>query len=256
VPWIAASAISVLGVNATTPIDWVPATFPARRAYAEFTAEFESGDVAIASWPGCTLDAASIGRFLEAATGSKAPRDAAGRLWFEDLTSGRQAVERLTDPPLSLDREIAIKRLERVLIGGDGERTCVVVGFTAAGRADRRRAVQWIRDTLRDTAGVSDAELHLAGPVVEAGVEGIFLAGPEMQRLAEALPPGLPQASAPSADDLWNQLHKALKDSDLLLIKGSNASGMGRLADRLRQWSAEAVLGKMDGGPERPAGKS
>jgi UDP-N-acetylmuramoyl-tripeptide--D-alanyl-D-alanine ligase len=110
---------------------------------------------------------------------------------------------------------------------------------------------------MREIGSTSIEEhIALAGPVVEAGVEGIFLAGPEMQRLAEALPPGLPQASAPSADDLWNQLHKALKDSDLLLIKGSNASGMGRLADRLRQWSAEAALGKMDGGPERPAGKS
>jgi UDP-N-acetylmuramoyl-tripeptide--D-alanyl-D-alanine ligase len=86
---------------------------------------------------------------------------------------------------------------------------------------------------MREIGSTSIEEhIALAGPVVEAGVEGIFLAGPEMQ------------------------LHKALKDSDLLLIKGSNASGMGRLADRLRQWSAEAALGKMDGGPERPAGKS
>ncbi len=167
VPWIATSAISVLGVNATTPIDWVPASFPARRAYAAFCAEFESGDVAIASWPGCTLEAASVGRFLKAATGTGAPRDAAGHPWFEDVTSGREAVERLTAPPLSLDRATAIRRLTGVLVGPDGEQTCIVVGFTPAGRADRRRAVQWIRDTLRDTAGVSDAELHLAGPVVE-----------------------------------------------------------------------------------------
>lgn len=103
--------------------------------------------------------------------------------------------------------------------------------------------------------GSSSAEEHiaLAGPIVEARVEGIFLAGLEMQRLAEALPPGLPQASAPSADDLWNQLQNALKDGDLLLIKGSNASGMGRLADRLRQWSAAAGLGKMESSPEGTA---
>lgn len=103
--------------------------------------------------------------------------------------------------------------------------------------------------------GSTSVEEHvaLAGPVVDAGVDGIFLAGAEMQRLAEALPPGLPQSSAPSADELWNQLQKALKDGDLLLIKGSNASGMGRLADRLRQWSAAAGLGKMDSGPEGTA---
>lgn len=107
---------------------------------------------------------------------------------------------------------------------------------------------------MREIGESSTAEhIALAGPIAEAGVDGVFLAGPEMQRLAEALPPSLPQVSAPSADELWNQLQKALKDGDLLLIKGSNASGMGRLADRLRQWSQAADLGKMDGGSEGAA---
>jgi UDP-N-acetylmuramoyl-tripeptide--D-alanyl-D-alanine ligase len=104
---------------------------------------------------------------------------------------------------------------------------------------------------MREIGSSSTAEhIGLVAPILEAGVDGVFLAGPEMQKLAEALPPGFPQASAPSADELWNQLQKALKDGDLLLIKGSNASGMGRIADRLRQWSQEAGMGKMDGGPE------
>ena len=166
-PWIATTAIRVIGVDATTPIDWVPALFPARQAYAEFTAEFESGDVVIASWPGCTLAAPSVGRFLTAATGPEAPRDEAGRPWFEDVASGAAALERLTAPPLSLDRETAIERLTGILIGPDGEQTCVVIGFTPAGRTDRRRAVDWIRTMLRDTAGVAAAELHLAGPVID-----------------------------------------------------------------------------------------
>ena len=85
------------------------------------------------------------------------------------------------------------------------------------------------------------------------GVEGVFLAGAEMQHLSEALPRDLQQISAQTADELWNQLQKALKDGDLLLIKGSNASGMGRLADRLRQWSAAAGLGKMESSPEGAA---
>lgn len=166
-PWIASSAIAVLGVDATTPIDWVPASYPARRAYARFTADFESGDVVVASWPGCTLDAPAVARFVDAATGPGAPRDAAGRPWFEDVASGQQAVARLTAPPLGLDRAAAVERLRGVLVGPDGEQTCVVVGFTAAGRADRRRAVAWIRGTARDTAGVPAADLHLAGPVVD-----------------------------------------------------------------------------------------
>jgi UDP-N-acetylmuramoyl-tripeptide--D-alanyl-D-alanine ligase len=100
--------------------------------------------------------------------------------------------------------------------------------------------------------GDTSAEEHrnLAGPVVESGVDGVFLAGAEMQHLSEALPRDLQQISAQTADELWNQLQKALRAGDVLLIKGSNASGMGRIADRLRQWSQTAAMGKMDGGSE------
>ena len=103
--------------------------------------------------------------------------------------------------------------------------------------------------------GETSAEEHraLAGPIAEAGIDGIFLAGAEMQHLSEALPPGLQQISAPTADELWIQLQKALRAGDVLLIKGSNASGMGQIADRLRQWSQTAGMGKMDGGSEGAA---
>jgi predicted RND superfamily exporter protein len=76
-------------------------------------------------------------------------------------------LERLTAPPLALDREAAIDRLRGMLVGPDGETTCLVIPFTPAGLADRRRAVAWIRDTLLQTATPKASELHLAGPVVE-----------------------------------------------------------------------------------------
>ena len=108
---------------------------------------------------------------------------------------------------------------------------------------------------MREIGEASAAEHRaLAGPVVEAGVTGIFLAGAEMQHLSEALPPGVQQVSAPTSDELWIQLQKALRAGDVLLIKGSNASGMNKLADRLRQWSAAAGTGKMVDDPEGVAG--
>ena len=107
---------------------------------------------------------------------------------------------------------------------------------------------------MREIGEASAAEHRaLAGPIVEARVDGLFLVGAEMQHLSEALPPDLQQISAPTADELWNQLQKALRAGDVLLIKGSNASGMGKIADRLRQWSQPAGMGKMDGGPEGTA---
>jgi predicted RND superfamily exporter protein len=166
-PWIARSAIAVLSVDATTPIEWVPATFPPRLAYDRFTADFESGDVVVASWPGCTLGSPAIDRFLAVATGSAAPCDAAGQPWFEGIATGQTALVRLTEPPLALDRALALERLRWVLIGPDGATTCLVIPFTRAGLADRRNAVAWIRDVLLRTATPQEEDLHLAGPVID-----------------------------------------------------------------------------------------
>ena len=166
-PLIMRSAVSVLGVESTTPIEWVPESFGPRRAYDQFTQEFESGDVVIASWPGCTVGAPAIDQFIEAATGPEAPRDAAGRPWFESVASGSQALERLVRPPLSLERETAVERLSGVIIGPDGRQTCLVIGFTREGLVDRRRATAWIRDRLLATAATNPDDLHLAGPVID-----------------------------------------------------------------------------------------
>ncbi len=92
-----------------------------------------------------------------------------------------------------------------------------------------------IGDTsLREHAG-------LAEPVAETGASAVFLCGDKMKYLAEALPGRMQCLWAPTADELWNAIMSALQPGDLFLIKGSNASGMGRLTDRLRTWSRAGV---------------
>ena len=167
VPVIARSAVAVLRVESTTAIEWVPRDFAPRRAYEEFVREFESGDVVVLSWPGCELGSPTLDRLVEAAAGDRGPRDAAGRPWFDAVATGSSVLERLMAPPLALDREEAIARLRGVLVGPDGRATCVVIGFTRAGLADRRSAMQWITDTVRRIATVDDAAVHMAGPVVD-----------------------------------------------------------------------------------------
>ena len=166
VPFIVRAALAVLAVDATTPLDWVPLTFGPRHDYAEFTRQFESGDVAVVSWPGCGLRHPALEHLLAAASGPDAPRDAAGQPWFTGVATGAVAVDNLTAPPLALDRATAVERLRGMLVGPDGDTTCAVIGFTAAGIADRRRAVPWIRDTLA-AAGVERDALRMAGPVVD-----------------------------------------------------------------------------------------
>ena len=182
-PWMVPAALGVLQVDATTPIEWVPMSFAPRAAYEKFTGEFQSGDVVIASWDGCTLDAPAVDAFLAAAAGPEAPVDARGEPWFEPIASGGVALAKLTDPPLSLPREEATKRLLGVLIGPDDQTTCLVIPFTRVGLTHRRAAVAWIRQTLERVTALPERELHLAGPVIdnvsvdEASMESFFWFG-------------------------------------------------------------------------------
>ncbi len=154
---------------------------------------------------------------------------------------------------------------ERLVLPDIGEITLIDDAYNA-NPASMRAALQGLAERtgarrlaalgdMREIGDASAAEHRaLASPVVEAGVTGIFLAGAEMQHLSEALPPSLQQTSAPTSDELWIPLQKALRAGDVLLIKGSNASGMHNLADRLRQWSVGAGTGKMVDDPEGVAG--
>jgi hypothetical protein len=166
-PFIAFAAFRVLSVEATTPIDWVPLQFPPRSAYQEFVREFESGDVVVVSWEGCELGSPALARLVEAATGDLSPRDRQDRPWFDGIATGSTVLDRLMEPPLSLPRETAIDRLKGVLVGPDGKTTMAAIGFTPEGLADRKRAVAWIRDTIRRTATIDDEAVHMAGPVVD-----------------------------------------------------------------------------------------
>ena len=99
-PWIAWAALATLGADATTPLDWVPASHPQRQDYDRFVAAFDSGDVVVLSWPGCELDSPAVTKLLAAATGDECPRDAAGRPLFDGVICGPTAVSDLTAPPL------------------------------------------------------------------------------------------------------------------------------------------------------------
>ena len=164
-PWIAWAALATLGADATTPLDWVPASHPQRQDYDRFVAAFDSGDVVVLSWPGCELDSPAVTKLLAAATGDECPRDAAGRPLFDGVICGPTAVSDLTAPPLSLDRATAVDRLSGVLVGDDGRTTCMVFGLAGDGMQSRRDAVDWIRATAAQVTELEPDAIHLAGPV-------------------------------------------------------------------------------------------
>lgn len=100
---------------------------------------------------------------------------------------------------------------------------------------------------MLEVGATSDTEhAALAAPVINSGASHVFMAGDAMLALKQALEERTESIWAANANDLEDDLKNTLNDGDLLLLKGSNASGMGRLADRLRQWSAATDAQVMD----------
>jgi UDP-N-acetylmuramoyl-tripeptide--D-alanyl-D-alanine ligase len=93
-------------------------------------------------------------------------------------------------------------------------------------------------EMLEMGAGSELAHAELAGPVLATGAEKVFLAGAGMVALESALRGQVETESERRAPDLLEKVKNSLTDGSILLIKGSNASGMGKLADALREWGA------------------
>ena len=91
-------------------------------------------------------------------------------------------------------------------------------------------------------------ELHagLAEPLTASGVDLVFCCGTNMARLHAALPTALRGAHAPSSDLLLPFVRAALKPGDVVVVKGSLGSRMGRIV--------EALLADASEGGERAKG--
>ena len=102
-------------------------------------------------------------------------------------------------------------------------------------RAQHPRRIAVLGDMLE--LGPDEKQHHLAlKPAIDAaGADLVFACGPNMEHLFAALEPGRQGGWAERSDGLVEPLLAALKPGDALMIKGSNGSRMGPLADALRQ---------------------
>jgi len=87
----------------------------------------------------------------------------------------------------------------------------------------------------------------LAGPLAEANVDTVFLAGPAMEALWRALPDAQRGAYAESAAELEPVLADGIAADDVVMVKGSNASRMGPLVAALKARFADAESGAGNG---------
>lgn len=79
---------------------------------------------------------------------------------------------------------------------------------------------------------------NLADPIERDGVDLVFCCGPMMQALWRALPEHKRGGYAEGADALIPLLAGAVRSGDIVLVKGSNGSRMGRVVDALARLDA------------------
>ena len=102
-------------------------------------------------------------------------------------------------------------------------------------RSQNKRRIAVLGDMLE--LGPQEKALHvgLKEAVDAAGTDLVFACGPNMAHLFEALPPQKRGAWAANSDELGERLFAALEPGDVVMIKGSNGSRMGPLAEALRK---------------------
>ncbi len=84
--------------------------------------------------------------------------------------------------------------------------------------------------------GADELELHreLSEPLIEAGFERVFVAGECMRFLMGAMPQPMRGGWSSKPQSLLTKLKGELLDGDILLVKGSNASGVGAVVAKLK----------------------
>ena len=110
------------------------------------------------------------------------------------------------------------------------------LGSAQPGRGGRRIAV--LGDMLE--LGPQSPELHraLAPALAEANVDAVFSCGALMRELHDHLPEGLRAGYAANAGEGREMVASAIRAGDVVLIKGSNGSGLHKIAAVLADGSA------------------
>jgi UDP-N-acetylmuramoyl-tripeptide--D-alanyl-D-alanine ligase len=111
-------------------------------------------------------------------------------------------------------------------------RAAIALLQSAAPEAGGRR-IAILGDMLE--MGEFSAEVHaaLARPLIDAGIDEIWLAGPDMMHLREALQGAKEPVYCANAQDLSDYVLDNIRAGDVAMVKSSNGSGFGQIVTAL-----------------------
>ena len=113
------------------------------------------------------------------------------------------------------------------------------IGSLGARRTGGRRIIA-LTDMLELGEDAPRFHADLARPIADAGIDLVFCAGPLMKSLWDALPSTRRGGYADEASGLAPMIPPSLAAGDLVMVKGSNGSRAGLLAEALRAMGSGA----------------
>ena len=166
--------------NVNQAEDWLPADYPESTALRWFGRHYIGSKFILCSWDGCTLGEAT--KIRQVVNRLSIERDDQGDRVFNNILSGPDQVDSLTQDPSNLTRSTAIRRLEGALVGpavfdeegeslGSQSRTTCLVAYlspyTTGNNRRMRAAIDRMREIVQTQAGVTADQIHLGGPPVD-----------------------------------------------------------------------------------------
>lgn len=113
------------------------------------------------------------------------------------------------------------------------------IASLGARRSEGRRILA-LTDMLELGEEAERFHADLTRPIADAGIDLVFCAGPLMKSLWDALPSTRRGGYAVEAAELGPLVSEALAPGDLVMVKGSNGSRAGRVAEALRALEARS----------------
>ena len=161
--------------NSNDVRQWLPSGIAETQEYDWFVEQFGCDEIVVVSWPGCTLEderldvaANALARFTASAATATSSTSANLPNYFQRVTTGRQILAELTEPPLELSSKQAKARLAGTLVGPDGHCTGMLVQMSATGTADRHAALMAIVETVESAAGIGRSQIRIGGPTADS----------------------------------------------------------------------------------------
>ena len=111
---------------------------------------------------------------------------------------------------------------------------------TLRAHAATGRRIVVLTDMLELGSDAARRHADLAGPLEEAKVDLVFCAGPLMRALWDELPGSMRGGWAATASELAAEVVGAVRTGDVVMVKGSNGSGAGLIAQALAAGGADA----------------